>query len=110
MWRVKFRVYSNVPCQNEYIQYSEVEYYGNKSDINYMIFNRISNTSARCFYYNNVCRLNLTGFNAGYSHILGVGLRSSNNPTSSSYPRTFKIEILETDRNIRNRKLYFYIL
>ena len=97
MWRVKFRVYSNVPGQNEYIQYSEVEYYGNKSDINYMIFNRISNTSARCFYYNNVCRLNLTGFNAGYSHILGVGLRSSNNPTSSSYPRTFKIEILETE-------------
>ena len=97
MWRVKFRVYSNVPGQNEYIQYSEVEYYGNKADISYIIFNRISNTSARCFYYNNICRLNLTGYNASYSHILGVGLRSSTNPISSSYPRTFKIELLETE-------------
>ena len=97
MWRIKFRVYSNVPNQNEYVQYSEVEYYGNKSDIGYMIFNRISNTSGRCFYYNNVCRLNATGFNAGYSHILGIGLRNANNPTSSSYPRNFRIEILETE-------------
>lgn len=97
MWRVKFRVYANVPNQNEYIQYSEVEYYGNKSDIGYKIFNRIANTSGRCYYYNNLCRVNLTGYNAGYAHIAGVGLRSSNNPTSSSYPRTFKIELLETE-------------
>ena len=97
MWRIKFRVYSNVPNQNEYIQYSEVEYYGNKSDIGYVIFNRIANTSGRCYYYNNLCRLSLTGYNAGYSHILGMGLRSSNNPTSSSYPRYFKIELLETE-------------
>lgn len=97
MWRIKFRVYSNVPNQNEYIQYSEVEYYGNKSDIGYVIFNRIANTSGRCYYYHNLCRLSLTGYNAGYSHILGMGLRSSNNPTSSSYPRYFKIELLETE-------------
>ena len=97
MWRIKFRVYSNVLNQNEYKQYSEVEYYGNKSDIGYVIFNRISNSNGRCFYYNNVCRLNLTGYNAGYSHILGVGLRNSSNPTSSSYPRYFKIELLETE-------------
>lgn len=97
MWRIKFRVYSNVLNQNEYKQYSEVEYYGNKSDIGFVIFNRISNSNGRCFYYNNVCRLNLTGYNAGYSHILGVGLRNSSNPTNSSYPRYFKIELLETE-------------
>ena len=97
MWKIRFRVYASVPNQNNYRQYSDVTYYGNQTEVTYKIENKMYSTSYRSYYYNNLCKLNATGYNAGYSYIPGIGLRNSNNPTSSSYPRTFKIEILETE-------------
>ena len=97
VWSVRYKVYAKVPNQNNYRQYSEVELVGNQNAVTYASFNRIYSTDYVSYLYHNVYRLNSTGYNAGYKHWLGVGLRGSTNPTSSSYPRTIKIEIIETN-------------
>ena len=97
VWKVKYKVYASVPNQNNYNQYSIVELVGNQDNMSYSSFNRLYSTSYRSYLYHNFYRLNSTGYNAGYSHTLGVGLRNATNPTSSSYPRTLKIELLETE-------------
>lgn len=97
MWRVKYKVYATVPNQNNYHTYSLVEIYGNTTEVSYKIFNRILSTSYRPIMYHNVYRLTSTGYNNNYNHTLGIGLRGGANPTSSSYPRTIKIELLETE-------------
>lgn len=96
-WRVRYRVTASVNGQANYKQWSEVEWYGSQTGVNYKIFNRLYSTSYRCYMYHNIYRLKSEGFTAGYGHVLGVGIRASTNPTSSSYPRDIKIEILETE-------------
>ena len=97
VWRIKYKVYGNVPNQNNYKQYSIVELFGNQDNVSFTAFNRSYSTNYVTYYYNNVYRLTSTGYNAGYSHTLGIGLRDATNPTSSSYPRTIRIELLETE-------------
>ena len=93
---VKYRITADVTTQNNFKQYSEVEYYGSQTTLNYKIFNEYYSTSYRCYYYNTVAKLTSAGYTAGYSHVLGVDMRSAKNPTSSSYKRKYTIEILET--------------
>lgn len=97
VWRVRYKVYASVPNQNNYRQFSEVEFVGNQNNISFASFNRIADTNYTSYLYHNLYRLNATGYNAGYKHWLGVGLRGSTNPTSGNFPRTIKIEILETE-------------
>lgn len=97
MWRVKYRIYATIPGQVNYQEYSMVEIYGNTTEFSYAVFNRMLSTSYRPYYYHNLYRLTSTGYNANYNHVLGIGLRSSTNPTSSSYPRTIKVDLLETE-------------
>lgn len=93
---VKYRITANDTAHNNFKHFSEVSYYGAQTVINYSIYNTFYSTSYRSYYYHNLAKLTAAGYTAGYGHILGVGLRSSKNPTSTSYKRNFKIEILET--------------
>lgn len=49
-------------------------------------------------YYINLYRATQTGISTNHKgHALGIGLRSSTNPTSTSYKRTIIVDILELD-------------
>ena len=63
--------------------------------ISYDVWNYISNTSYRPFYTHYYHPLKKAGFDAGYGHVVGIGLTSSYQPTSATYARTFQVEILE---------------
>ena len=96
-WRIKYRIHSSIPGQNNYKGLFDVELLGaQNSRIVYKVLNSHYSTSYRTLYYHVIYSATSTGFNAGYGHALGIGLRNSTNPTSASYPRTFKIEVLET--------------
>ena len=96
-WRIKYRIHASIPGQNNYKGLFDVELLGaQNSRIVYKILNSHYSTSYRTLYYHVLYSATSTGFNAGYGHALGIGLRNSTNSTSASYPRTFKIEILET--------------
>jgi hypothetical protein len=94
-WHVKYRIYATIPNQTNYTGWFDVEMWGNQATrLSYNIFNCHYSTGYRSLYFHVLYSLTSTGFNNGYGHLLGIGLRSSANPTSSSYPRTFKIDIL----------------
>jgi len=61
----------------------------------YGVWNYIGNTSYRPYYYHYRYLATETGFNAGYGHLLGIGLNSSYNPTTAANARTFDVEVLE---------------
>lgn len=97
-WHIKYRIKSSVPSQNNYSGFFEVELWGSQAARTiYKITNAHYSTSYRTLYYHVLYSLTSTGFTNGYGHALGIGLRSSANSTNSSYPRTFQIDILETD-------------
>lgn len=94
-YEFRYRITVTVPGQNAYQTSSDVIIHGYQSSLNvYSVFNSIINTSYRPFYYHYYYRATNAGSTA-YGHLLGIGLRSSANPTNSSYPRTIKVEILE---------------
>lgn len=61
----------------------------------YKTWNNIRNTSYRPYYHLTMIVGTSTGIANGYSHILGVGLRSSYNPTTAANTRTITIDILD---------------
>lgn len=97
VWKVRYRITAEIPDQNNYRQYSDVTWYGNQNTVSYSNYNRLYSTNYRCYRYHNIYSLKSAGFISGYSHVLGVGLRDATNPTNSSYPRTIRVEILETE-------------
>lgn len=96
-WRVKYRIHASIPGQNNYKGLFDIEFWGaQNARIAYRSFNSHYSSTYRTLYYHILYSATSTGYNAGYGHALGIGLRNSSNPTNASYPRTFKIEILET--------------
>ena len=63
----------------------------------YDVWNYIGNTSYRPYYYHYRYLVTETGYNAGYGHLVGIGLQSSYTPTNSTYARTFVIDVLEAE-------------
>ena len=97
VWKVKYRIKVDVPNQSNYHGYADVEIYGKTNTyVAYSIFNAHLTTDYRSFYFHNLYRATETGSSA-YGHLLGIGLRASANPTSSSYPRTVRVEMLEAE-------------
>ena len=100
-WHIKYRISSSVPGQNNYTGFFEVELWGSQSlRTIYKCTNAHYSTSYRTLYYHTLYSCTSTGYTNGYGHLVGIGLRSSANPTSSSYARTFKIELIEQDNCI----------
>lgn len=96
-WRVKYRIHASISGQNNYKGIFDVELQGAQNTrISYKILNSHYSASYRTLYYHVLYSATSTGYTAGHGHALGIGLRNSANPTSASYPRTFKIEVLET--------------
>lgn len=100
IWKVRYRIHCWVPNQQYYDSYSDVEIWGYQSTYSgYKIFNNHSyegSSIRRCFYFHNLYRATQTGSTA-YGHAIGLGLRASTNPTSSSYPRSFTVDVLEVE-------------
>jgi len=61
----------------------------------YAVWNEITGTSYRPFYYNTVYRAKSAGITNGYGHLFGLGLRSSYNPTTAANTRTVTWEIID---------------
>lgn len=98
VWHVKYRIFASVSGQSNYAGTFDVELYGSKNTYHaYKITNAHYSTSYRTLYYHVIYHINSTGFTNGYGHLLGIGLRNSPNSTSSSYARTFTVELLEQD-------------
>lgn len=96
-WRIKYRIHASIPGQNNYKGMFDIELQGAQNTrSSYKILNSHYSTSYRTLFYHVIYSTTSTGYTAGYGHALGIGLRNSANPTSASYPRTFKIEVLET--------------
>ena len=100
MWKIRYRIHCWVPNQNTYDSYADVEMWGYQSTYSgYKAYNAHSyegSTIHRCFYFHNLYRATQVGLSA-YGHAIGLGLRASTNPTSSSYPRSFTIDLLEAE-------------
>jgi hypothetical protein len=94
---IRYRVKVYCPSNANYYQYADVNYYGRAGTFTYMLENLIYNGSYRPAYYHCMYRLTNTGFTSGYGHLIGESIYGSTNPTSSSYKRTFEIDILEVD-------------
>lgn len=94
---IRYRVKVYCPSNTNYYQYADVNYYGRGATFTYMLENLIYNGSYRPAYYHNLYRLTSTGYNSGYGHLIGESLYGSSNSTSSSYKRTFEIDILEVN-------------
>ena len=97
VWKVKYRIKVDVPNQNYYHGYADVEIYGyENSYVAYKIFNSHLSTSYRTFYYHNLYRATEVGASA-YGHLLGISFLYSANSVASSYPRTVRVDILEAE-------------
>ena len=102
-WSIKYKVSAtieNVSAGNgSGFEESIVEIYGMRNTYSgYRIWNNISNTSYRPYYYHCFYRAKEAGITGGYGHALGIHLRYSYNPTTTSNARTVNVEILETDK------------
>lgn len=95
-WRIKYHIRVYVPGYATYDQISDVCITGSQNNLrSYSVFNTIN--SAYAAYYHNLYQLKSAGYTAGHSHLLGVGLRGSDNNLNSSYARTFVIDLLEVE-------------
>ncbi len=100
IWHVKVRITVWVPgsASNASLYYTTSEYdlWGMANTYAaYKCQNAVRNTSYRPVYYNSYFRINSTGYNNGGGGWIGFNLYASANPTSSSYKRTVKVELLE---------------
>lgn len=98
MWRVKVRLTTSVPSNENYKSSHIVEMYGMRNTYAaYAVWNAIQNTSYRNLWYHTF-RFATNETNAlSTGHLIGLSLTSTPNRTSSSYQRTYKVEILETE-------------
>ena len=97
VWKIKYRIKADVVGNNNFHSYSDVEIYGKTNTyVAYLNFNSHLSTDYRCYCYHNLYRATEAGSSA-YGHLLGIGLRTSKEPISSSYPRTIKVDILEAE-------------
>lgn len=93
-WRVSLRIRITAPVT--YTQSIDIEIRGDNSSFrsyNAMV-NRDTNLAMYCI---NLYRAKSAGITNGKGHALGFGLRASTNPTSSSYPRTISVDVLEAE-------------
>lgn len=93
-WRVKFKI--NVYCPNyaTYNSYTYATFTGRQSGLSYSNWNEFDTSAYSYLIFN---PLTQTGFNAGYSHAIGMSVFYSTNYTSSSYYRNFKVSLFETE-------------
>jgi hypothetical protein len=97
-WHVKYKVTAYVSGQDDYNGQFEVEFWGgHNARTIYRITNAHYNTNYRTLSCHVLYSATSEGVSNGYGHALGIGLQNSSNPTSPSYPRTFVIDIIETD-------------
>ena len=98
-WRIKVRVKATVDgtgAQKYYDTDTFFHVWGSAATVyGWICENKILNTSYRPIYYNSVFLTSSTGYTNGCSHWVGFNLWYSGNPTSTSYYRNVKVELLE---------------
>lgn len=93
---IKYRIYASMEGQAEGIEESIVTITFSKNTVlSYDVWNYIVNTSYRPYYYHYRYLSTLAGYNSGYGHLVGVGMRYSYNPATAANARTYVIDILD---------------
>ena len=97
-WSIDFREYIYAAGQTDASQQtSTVHIEGRTTNYtSYWVFNSFYNTTYYSAYYTNFYSITQAGYNAGYGHLIGIGLRSSWNRTTAANARTITYEILNT--------------
>lgn len=100
-WRVKFKVYSYCPKESSgtlsypsYKSYTWATVTGRADSTAYANWNERCDTA---HYYTTVYPLKKTGFDAGYSHALGISIIYGSGYTNSNCYRTFEIDYYECE-------------
>ena len=97
IWKIHFKITAVAEGNNNAKGYFDCWITGTQSSMmTYHNYNTVVNTSYRTIYYTNLYRATSAGITAGYGHLLGIGMNSAWNPTTSANSRTFTVEILET--------------
>ena len=102
-WKIKYRVTAIVPGNVSnaklYQSSSEVTLYGPGQAYApaIHIYNWYTHSSYRPYYYHNFYRLTQTGYDAGLSNAIGIGLRGSASRNTAGYERTITVEVLEQE-------------
>lgn len=95
-WSAEFQICAHIPGQTNYWSFHNVRFGGFGSTVSsYYSYNAIRSTSYKPIYYTSLRYVTSTGFSNGKGHLLGVNLYNSSNPTSSSYPRTIEVRMLD---------------
>ena len=91
-WKVSIRIYVMAP--EAYMQSVDIQLGGYGSSFSSYNAYTIRNSSLG-MYYVNLYRATQAGINTNKKgHALGIGLRSSTNPTNADYARTIRVELL----------------
>lgn len=94
-WKVRFRM--TVQAPEAYNQFVDIQFGGYGSTFS-SYDSYVTRTGSIGMYFVNLYRATSAGINTNHKgHAVGFGLRSSTNPTSTSYKRTIYVELLETD-------------
>ena len=91
-WKVKFKVHTFLPTHASYESTTWSTFSGRRDGVIYANWNEQLNTA---HYYTATCLLKQAGYNAGYSHALGINIVNATNYTNSGWYRTFEVELLE---------------
>jgi len=94
-WTVKFKVRTTIPSKGANYDSVTVSTISGRTDL--ITYHNWNERYDAAHYYINIYRLNKTGFDAGYSHAIGVNIYNTAGATSSAYYRTFEVEYYECD-------------
>ena len=95
-WHIKLRIRGSVPGQADYYCDNIFDMHGMRQTYSsYYCWNNIQNTSYKCYYYNAIRYASSDTNTTTYGHTIGMYLRSCANCTSTSYKRTYIIDVLE---------------
>ena len=93
-WRVKFKVHSFCPNYPNVDSYTWCEWTGRADSIAYANWNERYDLA---HYYMPCYALKKVGYDAGYSHAIGVSILYGTGYTNSAYFRTFEVDYYECE-------------
>lgn len=103
-WTVQYRLEAGLddgitPSNYQYFTSQHECYLSGRQGVYtaYSNFNSISSTDYRTIYYHINQRTTEAGYNAGNGHKIGIDLTSAKEPINTSYKRTIKITILNSE-------------
>lgn len=97
LWEIRYRETVIAAGRDDAKQWADCLIVGRSTGyVSYAVFNTIYSTSYYAAYYHNFIPITSAGFTNGHGHLIGTGMRSSWNNTTSANSRTVTIDIVDT--------------